>query len=333
MRLGIVLCTYNRLDNLKLVLASLAKQTPGDFFVVIADDGSTDGTRLEVERLAKTRFWRKRLRWVGCGPNQRQRLSRARNIGAANLPEDVTHLLTLDSDFLLPKFVLDRFLKLHREYPTAVLSGMVGWLPPLSLNELESIWRSQGIESLQKLVPPPPLQLVRGTLVGMEHRDLSWFKDSRTAQPEPYQWQWYSSFTAYPVQVFWELGGFDEQMTGYGFEDVEFAIRLEQNGIQAILISDIWALHIWHPKAPSPASSPTIRKTSPICCRNTRLTLIIVTMSIGAIGITTTALLGVHYCSLEAISMSSTVYAPHVCYCQTKIGYIYLAFERKIFST
>ena len=83
--IGVVVPAYNREDNLALLLASLERQSAASFHVVIADDGSTDGTAELIARLARQPTWRQRLTRVSCGPNQGVRTGRARNIGAANL--------------------------------------------------------------------------------------------------------------------------------------------------------------------------------------------------------------------------------------------------------
>ena len=51
--LSVVLCTYNRADNLAIALGTVVAQAPSDAFqfeVVVVDDGSTDHTRETVER-------------------------------------------------------------------------------------------------------------------------------------------------------------------------------------------------------------------------------------------------------------------------------------------
>jgi|SRR5579859_1763677 len=68
--IGAVVPIYNRRDNLALLLTSLERQSYAGFHVVVADDGSTDGSRELVEGRDRWAAWDGRLRWVCCGPNR-----------------------------------------------------------------------------------------------------------------------------------------------------------------------------------------------------------------------------------------------------------------------
>ena len=47
--ISVIVTTYNRPDALNLVLSALAQQTQLPNEVIIADDGSTDATRLLID--------------------------------------------------------------------------------------------------------------------------------------------------------------------------------------------------------------------------------------------------------------------------------------------
>ena len=134
--IGVVVPTYNREDNLALLLASLERQSAASFHVVIADDGSTDGTAELIARLARQPTWRQRLTRVSCGPNQGVRTGRARNIGAANLPAGTRLLLMLDTDLVLQPDAIALLAAAHAEHPGKILYGAVDWLPPLEHDEI-----------------------------------------------------------------------------------------------------------------------------------------------------------------------------------------------------
>ncbi|GAB4197023.1 MAG: hypothetical protein OHK0022_15010 [Roseiflexaceae bacterium] len=252
MSIGVVIATYNRRSNLELALESLAQQTYTDFHTVIADDGSTDGTRALVEELGAAAHWRGRLTWVGCGVNQGMRLARARNIGAANLPADATLLVILDSDIMLERHTLERFAAAHAAHPSAVLVGRMEWLPPLERPYVQQMLRDGALDTLRRYVPQIDPVMIEGTWVGRDLRSAHLQSDPFSNGPagiRPLRRNLIvSSNWAYPLDLFWAIGGFDEQIKGYGCEEVELGARSEQRAIECLVLPDIWGLHVWHPK-------------------------------------------------------------------------------------
>lgn len=245
MSIGIVIPTYNRLDNLQLTLDALAQQTMKDFHVVVADSGSNDGTRTAIECIAQQAEWKKRLRWVGCGPYEGYRVARTKNIGVANLPEDCTFLVLLDSDVILEPHALEIYAKAYMQQPQVIIMGVLDWLPPLSLLEITDVLQSSGVAGLRRYIPTTWPKRVEGTTVGRDIRPFA--RDIDTLQPLRTKWSLINN-AGMPLDVFRGLGGFDEYMTGYGYDDLELGIRAYQKGISCLLLEQIWALHIWHPK-------------------------------------------------------------------------------------
>ena len=57
MHIAVIVTTYNRPDALAAVLAGFAAQSDRDFELIVADDGSSDDTRIVVaEFAARARF-------------------------------------------------------------------------------------------------------------------------------------------------------------------------------------------------------------------------------------------------------------------------------------
>jgi hypothetical protein len=54
--------------------------------------------------------------------------------------------------------------------------------------------------------------------------------------------------SAWPLAVYWSVGGFDEAMTGYGYQDMDLGARAAAAGVACVACPDLWALHVWHPK-------------------------------------------------------------------------------------
>lgn len=90
---SVIICTYNRAHLVKRVLHSLARQTirPGEFEVVVVDDGSRDNTA-EVCNAMHSQL--PNLKYISTGRNTG--LAHARNIGIAASTGD--YLLFTDDD-------------------------------------------------------------------------------------------------------------------------------------------------------------------------------------------------------------------------------------------
>lgn len=245
--IGVVVPAYNREDNLALLLASLELQSTDSFHVVIADDGSTDGTAELIARLARKPVWQGRLTRVSCGPNQGVRTGRARNIGAANLLPGTSTLLMLDTDLVLQPDAIAFLEAAHADHPGKVLYGAVEWLPPLERDEILALVTAGRVDELRRRVPATQPARVDGTFSGPELReDLFSLPPGR---PVPLRPQWALPLnSAWPPDLYWAAGGFDETMTGYGYQDMELGERAAAAGAQCVPCPDMWALHVWHSK-------------------------------------------------------------------------------------
>lgn len=249
MSIGAVVPVYNRRENLELLLLSLEQQTTDDFVVIVADDGSTDDTRKTVEDRSRREPWQRRLFWVGCGPSRGVRTGRARNIGAANLPADASLVVMLDSDLVLQSGAMRGFADLHRTYPGLVILGLVDWLPPVDREAVADAISTLDISGLRSRVPRGIPKRLEGTFTGPELR--AGLFDGFGDMPTGLRPEWALPLnSAWPVDVYWSIGGFDEGMVGYGYQDMEFGARAMNAGVQCLLRPELWALHVWHPKPP-----------------------------------------------------------------------------------
>lgn len=241
--LGIVITNYNRLNNLRFTLRALNEQTCQDFHVIVADDGSTDGSVQEVERLMSGEVWQRRLRLISGGPHQGARIAHLRNLALANLPSECSFALILDGDICLMPDALGQVSALHAQYPEALMICRLDWLPPLEPETITDIWDQRGLSRLLAQVPDHPMRLYRETPAGAEFRDLAF-----TPAPVPLNYQLFHPIYGIPMPLFWQTGGFDEQMVGYGLHEHEYALRMAGVGAQMLVRPEIRGVHIWHPK-------------------------------------------------------------------------------------
>lgn len=254
MTLGVVIPICSRAEGIRLTLESLRRQSYSDFVVLIADDGSTDDSRAVVEKTSRDFTRPDAVRWVSGGPNRGVRTGRARNIGAANLPAECEYMVMLDSDVILPADTLARFVDACGRHPRAVVIGMTEWLPPMDSARQYQAIREGRVSDLRAAVPRDKPQRIQGTFVGPELREWLWpgLFHSDPSRLVPLRPEWaYSNNVCYPLDVFWQAGGFDERMCGYGYQDIEFGTRVSRLGQNCLLAAEIWALHVWHPKTAS----------------------------------------------------------------------------------
>src|SRR5262249_6696061 len=130
----------------------------------------------------------------------------ARNSGAA--VADADRLLLLDADSYADPGLLDAHARFGRSFPDKVLLGA------------RDEW-SWGLVNGQ---PAPPADLACGHI-----RDLrfSYGLDPAAFATSDVPWVFgHSHNMSLPAADFRACGGFDENFTGWGYEDIEFAYRL-----------------------------------------------------------------------------------------------------------
>jgi hypothetical protein len=187
---------------------------------------------------------------LSCGPNQGVRTGRARNIGAANIEPATQLLVMLDSDLILRPEAIERFLFVHARHPHAVVLGTLEWLPPLEHAYLRATVAEGRLDELRAEVPVGAPARNEGTFVGAELRpglDAIGLDEDVLLPPE-----WVLPLNSgWPPHLYWQAGGFDETMSGYGYQDLEFGARAAAVGARCVVRPDLWALHVLHSKPAS----------------------------------------------------------------------------------
>lgn len=232
---ALILTTYNRPAALDRVLRSVARQTSPPRQVIIADDGS------DAQTSAVVAGWRDRLGvpllhvWQ---PDDGFRAAASRNRAAREADADL--LLFVDGDCLLRTGVVAEHRRLTE--PGCAVAGNRILLSPELTAAVEAdrtdpvAWtltdwvraRARGdVERLSPLV----------TLPGHAWRRL-----------RPLHWlQMRGCNMAVARADFERVNGFEEEISGWGFEDSDLAIRLINAGVK--LKSGRFAtavLHLWH---------------------------------------------------------------------------------------
>lgn len=232
------LSTFDMPKHLALVLAALSRQTTREFEILICDDGSGEETRNLVENYAKTspvlvrHFWQEHQGFRKC---------KILNKAAREAQGEI--YIFLDGDCIPHRaFVKDHLSSQEQGYylagrrvelgpklsewltPEKVSQGFFDWPHPRFLasiikGESEYLQRSFRIGSSS----------VRG-LLGMNRVvDLKGCNYS------------------IPRQALEQLNGFDEEYEGYGREDTDVEIRLQNLGLKIKSLKGIaLQFHVWH---------------------------------------------------------------------------------------
>ena len=235
----VIVNTYNWVPALNLSFRSLMAQTDRDFEIVVADDGSGEETRQLVQKLAAATDIAVNHVWhEDIGFRRTQILNKAIEASRGD------YLIFLDGDCITQP----DFIRQHRRLakPGYLVTGsriMMG--PDLSaelcargdvdfsaLKHHALRYRAGG--QLAKVIP------LFARLPDAGFRNYHKFTWRRVKGCNIGSWK----------RDAVRIGGYDEGLTGWGHEDVDFVFRMYEAGIERR--SGTWAtevLHIWHKMA------------------------------------------------------------------------------------
>ncbi|MDQ6780288.1 MAG: glycosyltransferase [Candidatus Eremiobacteraeota bacterium] len=211
--LSVVIPTYNRVDRLRYVVPTLLEQSldPARYELVVADSRSDDGTAEFITTLNERQPGR--IRFI---PGAYTGRAAARNAGIEAARGKV--VLFTDADILATPTLLERHIRQHREAPGKRIAVVGCELQVQSLADYE---RQRDDESARRPLHPAT------------RKQLSWL-------------YFLTGNASVGRDELLAVGGFDEQFTGYGHEDLELGYRLVMNGIAIVYDAAAINFH-WHP--------------------------------------------------------------------------------------
>lgn len=232
MRLTVLITTYERADALDAVLRSLARQIDSPEEVIIADDGSGPATRAVIERFAAA------VRYPVLHERHEHdgfRVCRIRNRAIARATGE--YIVQLDGDMVLhPAFLADHRASVRPGcyvQGTRILCDEALTRRLLDREPHTITPRTRGIGGLRRTyaahLPALGRALVRlaNTFIAVKGCNQGfWRRDLE------------------------RVNGYNENMTGWGSEDKELAVRLENSGVRrrTLFLAGI-AYHLHHAPA------------------------------------------------------------------------------------
>lgn len=212
MKLSVVIPTFNKVALLERTLAALSRQKVAPdctWETVVVNDGSTDGTRDFLENLTRTGG----INLVVVDPPGNVGRAKARNLGARAAAG--TWILFLDDDIVAP--------------------------PDLLRAHLDVLGSHAGCGTIGYAVTEP-------SLVDGPHFHYLDSRGVARLDPGPAPGRFFvTQNAAVPRRAFLEAGGFDEEFSTYGFEDMEVAFRLEDKaGVEFLTLVAPVPVHVHH---------------------------------------------------------------------------------------
>lgn len=230
---SVVIPTYNRARELEGTLRTLAAQDiPADRYeVIVADDGSHDGTRAVAEA-----DWPMPVRYVR-QDDRGYRAGQARNLGASHAAGKV--LVFLDSGMRASHSLLSGHLAAQRDAKNPVVLGyMYGHnndpSKRLRLDELEA--------DVDEVIAQCRAE---GRRLDSRYDNYQALQGNLTRSAAPWVYCWTGNLSV-PAADFHAVGGFDEDFVGWSGEDVELGIRLHRRGLPFVIGQDAASVEIPH---------------------------------------------------------------------------------------
>jgi glycosyltransferase involved in cell wall biosynthesis len=206
--------------------------------VVVVDDGSTDETVIQIH----ANHYPFRLVFARLDAVEKFCPARPRNQGLSLASGEI--VIFLDADILCSSELISQHVAAHEQNdkPRAVIGYTYGF-------------PADPADRTPEAMNPPPPHLLLEMLPSLITADPQHWGDSREQiyassrdlidHPMPWQVFWTNNVSL-PRRLALDIGGFDEEFTGWGIEDIEFAYRLFQCGVVFTLSRKAWGVHYPH---------------------------------------------------------------------------------------
>lgn len=228
LRVSLVITTYNWREALAVVLASALGQTRLPDEIIVADDGSSDGTGELVREIAKQAAVPVHHSWQ---EDKGFRAARSRNRAIASATGD--YVILIDGDIILDRhFVADHLAAARQGFFVQggrVLLDERKTGEGLAHREMNLSFFASGLANRKNTLRSKLLSRFFSCeaygLGGIKTCNFAFFRSDALA-----------------------VNGFDEDFEGWGREDSDFAARLLNYGIRRLnLRFQAVAFHLYHP--------------------------------------------------------------------------------------
>lgn len=227
MKVSVVIPAFNARSKLRLLLYTLAHSVldPEDSFeLVVADDGSTDGTGEMVAELSG----HDDLTYLYLPRTERSSRAAARNAAIAKATGEL--VVMVDADTVVGPNFLAEHVRYHRLRNDLVVIGARPDLGDGDFDE-ERLGREFAFDAMPAVAWGDPREKVLAEFSGnMNRLAICWHL-------------LFSCNASVRVEHLRRIGGFDEEFLGWGLEDTDLGYRLRQAGLAFAFSASAVAYH------------------------------------------------------------------------------------------
>lgn len=233
--ISIIIPVYNKLDNLKAVLTCLKFQTINDFEVIISDDGSTENIIDGIKEVIKDAKFKIKYVWQS---DLGFRAGQARNNGAKIALGD--KLVFLDQDIIFDKYFIEEIKRMSNgNNKTIIYRTILTTLKEKEMINFDFENNSFNFLSYFKLIDVKRKYNFYKSIIKDKIKIMKYNMKLRKLGPSTL------GIFLIPKEVYIKINGFDEEFSGYGYEDVEFSFRIYLNNYKS-KITFLKTLHLYH---------------------------------------------------------------------------------------
>ena len=227
----VIVSTSNRVRNLELCLRQYARQMYKEFSVVVADDGSTDGTKQMLEKLgSELPFPLTHIR------HRKKGFRKAKIINEAVKACSDEYIFFTDCDCMPSENLLEIHAQ-RRARGTLLLGGAVRMSKERSEKYLRKVRKD----------PSHSLHLIDKDMRKLRKQVLK--AQQRSLKPEMRGPRIFGANFSLYREDFLAVNGFDENFVGWGNEDGDIRERLKLIGVKPLPIyEEAVVFHLFHPR-------------------------------------------------------------------------------------
>lgn len=219
--ISVVISSYNSLNKLKLCLNAYRNQTLEKFEVIVACDGSSDGTLDYIQENIHNFPFRLRCVWQ---EDKGYRLARIRNCGWRLATAN--RVVFTDNDIVPNSDCLANYACYKNT--EAAITGYIGYIQ-------ENVHIAFTEESISRIKDFEPF------MTSPEKRNMKKYNS----------WVLWGGNLSVTKQLYELTGGFDEDFISWGGEDTDLGVRCERMGHHIMVLPEAKMFHLDHPPSNS----------------------------------------------------------------------------------